>query len=105
VTDLSTAHVAAIEYLFGGKPSDSFNLGTGQGLSVLEVLEETMRATATRFAVRRMPRRPGDPPVLVADPRKANGILRWSARHSDIGEIVASAWNWHRKQAERLRDY
>jgi UDP-glucose-4-epimerase GalE len=105
VTDLGTAHVAAIDYLLSGNSSDSFNLGTGQGRSVLEVLEQAMRATGTRFAVRKMPRRTGDPPALVADPRKANSILRWSACHSGIDEIVASAWNWHRKQAERIRDY
>ncbi len=99
VSDLGTAHVAALDHLISGKPSDCFNLGTGQGLSVLEVLEQVMCTTGLRFSVRRMPRRDGDPPALVADPSKANRVLNWSARHSSIQEIVQTAWDWHKKQS------
>ncbi len=98
VSDLATAHVAASDYLLAGKPSEFFNLGTGQGLSVLEVLDQVMRTTGRRFPVARMPRRAGDPAALVADPSRANRILGWSAQHSSIGEIVETAWNWHRRQ-------
>jgi UDP-glucose-4-epimerase GalE len=98
VTDLATAHVAAIERLMSGKASDCFNLGAGQGLSVLEVLDQVMRTSGRRFPVKRMPRRAGDPPALVADPSKANSVLNWVATHSSIEEIVETAWNWHVKQ-------
>jgi UDP-glucose-4-epimerase GalE len=99
VTDLATAHVAAIEGLIAGKPSDYFNLGTGQGLSVLEVVEQVMRTSGSRFPVKRMPRRAGDPPALVADPSKANSVLGWVPTHSSIQEIVETAWNWHTRQS------
>jgi UDP-glucose-4-epimerase GalE len=105
VTDLGSAHVAGINYLVSGGSSDFFNLGTGNGISVLEVVEQVMKTTGARFEVKKMPRRPGDPPALVADPGKANRILNWSAPHSNIDEIVSSAWNWHRKQSERIRAY
>ena len=105
VTDLGTAHVAAINHLLSGCSSEVFNLGTGQGSSVLEVVELVMKTTGTRFAVNRLPRRPGDPPALVADPAKANRILNWRACHSGIDEIVTSAWNWHHRQSTRIRVY
>ncbi len=98
VTDLATAHVAAIDHLVSGKTSDFFNLGTGCGLSVLEVLDQVMRTSGRQFPVLRMPRRAGDPAALVADPSKANRLLGWTARHSSIGEIVETAWNWHKRQ-------
>jgi UDP-glucose-4-epimerase GalE len=105
VTDLGTAHVGAIKYLLSGNRSECFNLGTGQGRSVLEVVDRVIRETGVRFAVKKLPRRPGDPPALVADPSKANAILRWSARHSGLDEIVGSAWNWHQRQAARIHGY
>lgn len=98
VTDLASAHVAAIEHLLSGEDSDFFNLGTGSGLSVLEVLDQVMRTTGRQFPVSRLPRRAGDPAALVADPSRANRILGWTARHSGIEEIVETAWNWHKRQ-------
>ncbi len=97
VTDLASAHVAALDYLYTGNPSEIFNLGTGQGCSVSEAIREVMRCTGRKFPVVIKPRRPGDPPELVANPSKARSVLSWSARHSSLAEIVSSAWNWHRK--------
>jgi UDP-glucose 4-epimerase len=96
VTDLAAAHVAALAYLLSGNNSDIFNLGTGKGFSVLQVLDQVRKSTGKEVPVETVPRRPGDPPELVADPRKAQAALRWHARHSSLEEIVESAWNWHR---------
>jgi len=96
VDDLGLAHIAALNYLSGGHPSDVFNLGTGSGYSVLQVVDEVRRVAARQFPVTIRPRRPGDPPQLVANPRKAQALLGWGALHSSLEEIVASAWNWRR---------
>ena len=96
VMDLALAHVAALEYLLGGNPSAVFNLGTGNGYSVLEVIRQVVTSTGKEFPLEIAQRRPGDPAVLVADPSKARTALGWSARHSSLSEIVDTAWNWHR---------
>ncbi len=102
VVDLADAHVAALEHLAAGRPSDAFNLGTGQGCSVLQVVDEVRRVTGREVPTVMKPRRPGDPPQLVANPSKAKDNLGWSARHSSIGEIVSTAWNW--RQGSVCRD-
>ncbi len=99
VADLASAHVSALDYLSRGNASDVFNLGSGQGYSVLEVIRQVMCTTEREFPVIFRPRRPGDPPALVADPAKARVGLEWSACHSSLAEIVDSAWNWHRARA------
>lgn len=96
VVDLADAHVAALDHLAAGRPSDAFNLGTGQGFSVLQVVDEVRKVTGGAVPAAVKPRRPGDPPQLVANPAKARGILGWQARHSSLGEIVRTAWNWRR---------
>ena len=101
VTDLASAHLAALDYLLSGNGSDIFNLGTGVGYSVLQVLDQVRKSTGKEVPVEIGPRRPGDPPELVADPRKAQAVLGWSARHSSLEEIVDSAWNWHRGMKTR----
>jgi UDP-glucose-4-epimerase GalE len=103
VLDLAAAHVSALERLFDGHASDIYNLGTGRGYSVLEVIQEVKRSTGCDFPVVFKARRPGDPPALVADPGKAASDLGWSARHSSLEEIVQSAWNWHRGRQGRAR--
>ncbi len=99
VDDLASAHVAALEYLISGHDSEFFNLGTGHGLTVLEVVDQVVRTTRRQFPVSRMPRRSGDPAALVADPSRANRVLGWTALHSSIGEIVETAWNWHQRRS------
>jgi UDP-arabinose 4-epimerase len=95
VTDLAAAHVAALEYLVaGGAESRAFNLGTGVGYSVLEVSECIKSVTGLAPALIRSGRRPGDPAILIADPRLAHASLGWQARHSGLVEIVTDAWKF-----------
>lgn len=95
VSDLAAAHVLALDYLLAGGASAAFNLGTGQGHSVRQVIDAVSRTTGRKIAVRESARRPGDPPVLIACPERARTMLGWSPRFSDLATIVGSAWNWH----------
>ena len=96
VNDLAEAHALALEYLAGEGQSATLNLGTGQGHSVLEVLAE-VEATTGRPPNRRFgPRRPGDPPVLVADPTRAAQVFGWKARRP-LKNVVETAWRWMQK--------
>lgn len=95
VTDLSDAHVRALDYLLEGGESVALNLGTGQGHSVREVIAAVERASKKRVPTREAPRRAGDPPVLVADPTKAKHVLGWKPNHTSLDSIVAAAWKWH----------
>jgi UDP-glucose 4-epimerase len=103
VLDLADAHVLALRRLLAGGGSDVFNLGTGQGTSVKELLEAVHWASGSNFEAEIAPRREGDAPVLVADNRKARQVLGWSPRH-DLKSIVKSAWNWHQAEAARTRE-
>ncbi len=96
VDDLGLAHVAALGYLASGGNAGVFNLGTGEGYSVLQVVEEVRKITGAAIPARIHPRRPGDPPQLVADARKAAAELGWTPRHSSLKEIVETAWRWRR---------
>ena len=95
VDDLGTAHVKALEQL---RPGDQvkLNLGTGKGYSVRQVIEACRRVTDHSIPVRVGPRRPGDPPELVADSSRAQKTLDWKPHYTSIDAIVATAWNWHR---------
>jgi UDP-glucose-4-epimerase GalE len=98
VNDLADAHVRALQYLErggGGKGDSSLtlNLGTGWGQSVLEIIEATEIVTGRRVRRKIGPRRPGDAPVLVADPDKAQRVLGWKPKRK-LPEIISSAWMW-----------
>ena len=93
VNDLADAHVRALEHLASGKESFAVNLGTGQGNSVKEVMQEVEKVTGKAVPHRIGPRRPGDPPELVANPRKAEELLGWKAERS-LNDIVRTAWKW-----------
>ena len=95
VSDLAEAHVCALDYLRQGNASEFLNLASGRGYSVLEVIECVRQVTARPVRVHIGPARPGDPSRLVADSSKAQNILSWSPRHSDLPTIVRTAWNWH----------
>lgn len=95
VTDLAQAHVKALDYLVAGGTATALNLGTGQGASVREVVELTGRIAGRPVPARQSPRRPGDPPVLVADPQKAKSTLGWEPSHSSLEEIIETAWRWY----------
>ena len=97
VADLARAHALAIEALLDGSPGGAFNLGQGKGYSVLEVLREAARITGRKLPVQTGPRRPGDPPVLIASNRKARDMLGWVPEQSSLDNIIASAWKWHQK--------
>lgn len=95
VTDLAEAHLLALERLWNGGASDAFNLGTGRGYSVREIIRGAERVTGRTIATRMESRRPGDPPVLVADASRAMNLLGWSPRRSGIETILETAWRWH----------
>jgi UDP-arabinose 4-epimerase len=99
VCDLADAHVLALEYLLNGGGSVQLNLGTGRGNSVLEVIQAVEEVSGCPVPVRRTERRPGDPPVLVADAAKAAEVLNWRARFANLREIVRTAWTWHSRNA------
>lgn len=92
IVDLAQAHMLALEHAH----SDVFNLGCGDGYSVKEVVEMARKVTAHDVPVVEKPRRPGDPPKLVADSAKIQKTLGWHPRFNSLEAIVESAWQWHR---------
>ena len=99
VNDLATAHMKALEYLAAGNDSFAVNLGTGKGASVQEVLSAVEEVTGKHVPHKVVPRRPGDPPTLVANPAKAQVLLDWKASRG-LGDIVSTAWNWMERRRE-----
>lgn len=95
VTDLADAHILALDYLKNGGESVSFNLGSGNGYTVMELINKVKEVTGTDFKVEFSPRREGDPAKLVADSSKARQLLGWNPKKEDLGIIVESAWKWH----------
>ena len=95
VNDLAEAHVLGLEYLNGGN-STALNLGTGRGHSVREVISTIERVSGHKVPQRTAARRAGDPAELVADPSRAEELLKWRATRS-LEQIVATAWAWHQK--------
>lgn len=98
ISDLSQAHLLALEYLQKGNQSNFFNLGNGQGFSVNEVIEATRKVTGKDFEVKIAPRRAGDPSKLVADSKKAREVLGWNPQFADLETIIQSAWTWHQNK-------
>lgn len=95
VDDLAAAHVLAVKTLMNGDPGGSFNLGTGSGYSVLEILETIKAETGHAVPYSLKARRAGDPPILVANPSAANSHLGFVPGSSDLTTIIRSAWSWH----------
>jgi len=95
VNDLADAHVLGLEYLSKAE-SAAFNLGTGKGYSVQEVVASVEKVTGHKVPTHIGPRRAGDPAELVADPSRAESSLNWKAKRS-LKEIIASAWKWAQK--------
>jgi UDP-glucose 4-epimerase len=94
VLDLAQAHILALRALDGG--SRTYNMGNGQGYSVSEVIETARSVTGHPIPDRAGPRRPGDPPRLIASSDRIQRELGWSPRFPDLRDIVQSAWDWHR---------
>lgn len=101
VQDLVNAHMLGLRILEQGPGFSAFNLGTGQGHSVREIIAAAKRITGREIPSVERPRRPGDPPELVADATRARNILGWNPEFNDIGAIIETAWRWH---SSRIRD-
>jgi UDP-glucose 4-epimerase len=97
VQDLAAAHVAALERLLDDSSPLVVNCGYGHGFSVREVVQAFTRVTGIDLAPEVGPRRPGDPPVLVADNRRILSELNWRPEHDDLERIIASAWAWEQR--------
>jgi UDP-glucose 4-epimerase len=97
VADLADAHIRALDHLRHGGASDFLNLGTGQGYSVLEVIETARKVTGRPIPIRKEPPRPGDPARLVANPARAKTSLGWQPAQSDLPSIIRSAWEWRQR--------
>ncbi len=92
IVDLAQAHMLALEV----DKSDVFNLGSGGGYSVLQVIEAARKVTGHPIPIKESPRRPGDPPKLVGDSTKIKKVLGWKPRYDSIEAILESAWQWHK---------
>lgn len=95
VLDLAGAHLKALEYLAKEKASDYFNVGTGNGYSVKQIIEMVKKVSGTNFPVEIGLRRPGDPDAVYADNAKIKKVLGWEPRYSDLETISKTAWAWH----------
>lgn len=104
VLDLADAHLKALNYLRNSNPSEIFNLGTGDGYSVLEVIKAAEKVVDKKINVEIADRRAGDPDILVASNKKAKDILNWIPKHSSIEEILEDAWNYHIKNPNGYKD-
>ncbi|MDG2535769.1 UDP-glucose 4-epimerase GalE [Sphingomonas sp. HITSZ_GF] len=94
VDDLAEFHLRAVRHIRASGESITVNLGTGAGKSVRELIDAAERVTGCKIPVIDSPRRPGDPPSLVADPAKAEQLLGYRAQYSDVDTVMATAWQW-----------
>lgn len=99
IEDLARAHLLALNC----KELGAFNLGTGVGHSVREVVAAAVKVTGQQIETRICPRRAGDPPILVANPAKARGVLGWEPQSPNLETILADAWEWHQEHPEGYR--
>lgn len=97
VSDLSNAHLLALDHLKNEGPSECINLGNGNGYSVMEVIEAARKVTGLPIEGRMAPRRAGDPSKLIGDAAKAKRLLGWQPRIPELERIIESAWKWHQK--------
>ncbi len=97
VSDLADAHILALEYLLNGGESQVFNLGNGNGFSVMEVIKKAEEITGKKINYIEWDRRSGDPPILVGSSEKIKNILNWKPKYYDISFIIKTAWEWHKK--------
>ncbi len=96
VTDLAYAHILALQNLINGGASSIYNLGNGKGFSNLEIIETARRVTGVDIPVELCPPRAGDPSVLVASSEKIQRELGYAPKHSDLENIIKTAWQWHK---------
>jgi UDP-glucose 4-epimerase len=98
VRDLAEAHMLALTALNDSRSRLIYNIGNGQGFSVLEVIESVRRVTGRPVAVEECARRPGDPAVLVASSQKIKAELGWKPQFAELDTIIATAWEWHQQR-------
>jgi len=96
VIDVAQAHCLALEKI-ETLENRAYNLGNGQGFSVLEIINVAREVTGADIPIRELPRRPGDPAVLVADSNRAKSELGWTPQFAEIGNIVETAWDWRKE--------
>lgn len=103
VEDLAEAHLLALEGIELGR-AEAFNVGTGQGHSVLEVIQAAREVTGHPIPLQTSPRRPGDPPELYANSDKLQRKLGWTPRYRDLEKVIATAWAWHQAHPNGFGD-
>lgn len=104
VKDLAAAHLLALQYLDKGNDSNIFNLGSGEGFSVNEIVEAAREVTGHEIPAKILERRAGDPSTLIASNKKAVDILGWNPKHTNPKDIIQSAWNWHKSNPNGYND-
>ena len=104
VLDLADAHIKAVEYLQSGNESNIFNLGNGIGFSVKEMIDSAKEATSEEIKVVVGERRAGDPARLIASNEKAQKILGWTPKYTDVKAIIQTAWTWHKNNPNGYDD-
>jgi len=103
VLDIAKAHALALTYLETNNSNKVFNLGNGEGFSVIEVIETARKVTGAKIPVVDHPRRPGDPPILVANSDLARKELKWQPEYPELEAIIESAWEWHKEHPNGYR--
>jgi UDP-glucose-4-epimerase GalE len=98
VLDIAEAHVLALKYLEKNGVSNIFNLGTGKGYSVKEIIATVEKITGKVITINIKKRRHGDPAILIADAKKAQAFLGWSPKYASLDILIDHAWNWHKKR-------
>lgn len=97
VVDLAQAHLMALDWLADGGESQCFNLGNGEGFSVKQVIQTAREVTGHPIPAQVGPRRPGDPPVLVASSTRIREKLGWTPKYPTVRDIIQTAWDWHQR--------
>ena len=98
VIDLADAHICVLEGLIRGANSGAYNIGSGKGYSNLEIVNEARKITGKPIDVHMLPRREGDPDILIANPEKLKETFGWKPQYSDLQTIISSAWEWEKKK-------
>ena len=96
VTDLADAHILAVHKLREGSESNIYNLGSGNGFTVKEMIEAARKVTEHEIPAKVCERRAGDPAKLVASSEKARRELGWNPKYENVEDMISSAWNWHK---------
>jgi UDP-glucose 4-epimerase len=104
ISDISNAHLLALDHLRAGEGSQFINLGNGNGYSVKQVIDTSKKVTGRNIPFENAPRRAGDPPQLVGDSRKAREVLGWNPRFPELEKIIESAWRWHKLHPNGYED-